>query len=464
MDYELYREFISFDTTFSMNKYNMPFAPFIGINGQGRTIVFAWALLKDQTAETFKWALKTFLDVMDGKRPGLIMTDQDAAMKIAIDAVLSSSWHRFCFWHIMNNCHDKMGGYMSTREGMEEEMTRIIMDSLTVEEFENKWNNMIVKYDASSNKHLPLMWKCREQWVPVYFKQIFCPFIRTTGRSEGMNSVFKDYVKRKDTIETFLIQYDLFQETVVETENEDRFLSIGLEPVYWGHSRIERHASKLYTRGIFFKFQNELMNATAFAVEVVEENKTYHLKKTFNYKKQEFHQDVFEVKVDRSKEQFNCICGKFQRDGILCFHVSRLFTQFDINVIPDNYINRRWTKDYREVELLKFKKKMIDEGPGSDSSQISMRYAIVMSKVTDLCAEVCKNADSAKEFLEDVQKLQEKYVAKHMNKPPPGALPLHEPYKDPPVRNAKSVDRGHRLKKQSEKNAEKKKAKNKKNG
>jgi hypothetical protein len=133
-------------------------------------------------------------------------------------------------------------------------------------------------------------------------------------------------------------------------------------------------------------------------------------------------------------------------------------------VIPDNYINRRWTKDYREVELLKFKKKIIDEGPGSDSSQISMRYAIVMSKVTDLCAEVCKNANSAKEFLEDVKKLQEKYVAKHMNQPPLGALPLHESYKDPPVRIAKSVDRGHRLKKQSEKNAEKKKAKNKKNG
>jgi hypothetical protein len=35
IDYQLYSEFLSFDTTFSMNMYNMPFAPFIGINGQG---------------------------------------------------------------------------------------------------------------------------------------------------------------------------------------------------------------------------------------------------------------------------------------------------------------------------------------------------------------------------------------------------------------------------------------------
>jgi hypothetical protein len=47
MDYRLYGEMVSFDTTFSTNKYNMPFAPIIGINGNAKTIVFGWALLKD---------------------------------------------------------------------------------------------------------------------------------------------------------------------------------------------------------------------------------------------------------------------------------------------------------------------------------------------------------------------------------------------------------------------------------
>jgi hypothetical protein len=31
MDYQLYRDFVSFDTTFSTNMYNMPFAPIVGI-------------------------------------------------------------------------------------------------------------------------------------------------------------------------------------------------------------------------------------------------------------------------------------------------------------------------------------------------------------------------------------------------------------------------------------------------
>lgn len=46
INYKLYGDFISFDTTFSTNKYNMPFAPIVDINGHGKTIVFGYALLK----------------------------------------------------------------------------------------------------------------------------------------------------------------------------------------------------------------------------------------------------------------------------------------------------------------------------------------------------------------------------------------------------------------------------------
>jgi hypothetical protein len=59
----------------------------------------------------------------------------------------------------MNNCSDKMGGFMSVRQGIEEEMNHIILDSLSIDEFESKWQAMVVKYDAASSKHLPLMWK-----------------------------------------------------------------------------------------------------------------------------------------------------------------------------------------------------------------------------------------------------------------------------------------------------------------
>ena len=74
MNYDLYGDFISFDTTFSTNRYNMPFAPIVGINGHGKNVIFGCALIEDQTAETFEWVFKTFVETMNGKKPKIIMT------------------------------------------------------------------------------------------------------------------------------------------------------------------------------------------------------------------------------------------------------------------------------------------------------------------------------------------------------------------------------------------------------
>jgi hypothetical protein len=80
---------------------------------------------------------------------------------------------------------------------------------------------------------------------------------------------------RKDSIENFLKQYELFQENVVETENVDRFQSMQQQPTFWSHQPIEWHAAKIYTRGIYLKFLTELCNATAFGVHEVVRDKLY---------------------------------------------------------------------------------------------------------------------------------------------------------------------------------------------
>ena len=59
--YEEYGEFVGFDTTYKTNKYNLPFAPFVGVTGHGSICLFACAFLGDETIETFKWVFETFL-------------------------------------------------------------------------------------------------------------------------------------------------------------------------------------------------------------------------------------------------------------------------------------------------------------------------------------------------------------------------------------------------------------------
>jgi hypothetical protein len=197
LDYKLYGEIISFDTTYSTNKYNMPFAPIIGINGHAKTIVFGWALLKDQRSETFAWLFKSFTEIMDGKKPKLILTDQDAGMKLAISNVFPDAFHRLCIYHILQNLKENMGFFMAQNEGMEETIVGLIMDSIHIMEFETGWNEMVIKYDCAQHEHIVRMWGSRQMFVPAYFRGGFCPFTRTTGRSESFNSNFKDYIIAK---------------------------------------------------------------------------------------------------------------------------------------------------------------------------------------------------------------------------------------------------------------------------
>ena len=56
-DYQDYGDVLVFDSTYKMNKYRMPFVPFVGLNNHRRTTVFGCALLSNGTEETYVWLL-----------------------------------------------------------------------------------------------------------------------------------------------------------------------------------------------------------------------------------------------------------------------------------------------------------------------------------------------------------------------------------------------------------------------
>lgn len=77
---DAYSDCISFDTTYLTNQYNMPFAPFIGINRHGQSFMLGCGFLRDEKATSFDWLFETYLDAMNDKAPKNIITDQDWAM------------------------------------------------------------------------------------------------------------------------------------------------------------------------------------------------------------------------------------------------------------------------------------------------------------------------------------------------------------------------------------------------
>jgi len=253
--YAEYGDFVSFDTTHMTNRYNLPFAPFVGVTGHAQTCVFGCAFLHDQTVGTFKWVFEAFVEAMNGKHPKTIITDQDNAIKAAIKIVFPDAVHRNCLFHIKNKCYSKNGKVFANNEGLMEEFEDTVNNSLTTTEFEYLWTKMIADYKLENNNYFTRMWETRERFIPVYYKNEFFPFLHTTTRSETTNARFKDNVGPTYSMISFMKEYQRIVDTIDRTEAEEDTKSRQKQckELLFDY-QIEQQAQKMYNRNIFKKF------------------------------------------------------------------------------------------------------------------------------------------------------------------------------------------------------------------
>ncbi|KAK1425249.1 hypothetical protein QVD17_20597 [Tagetes erecta] len=135
-NYQVFGDIMSFDATYRSNRYSMVFVPFTGIDNHNNNVSFGAALLASETAETYKWLLRCFLKAF-GKQPDVVVTDQDPAMKKAIEEVFSGSRHRLCMWHVMHKLSTKVGVMLCNTTDFKQRICDIVWtDSLNPSEFE----------------------------------------------------------------------------------------------------------------------------------------------------------------------------------------------------------------------------------------------------------------------------------------------------------------------------------------
>ncbi|KAK3036240.1 hypothetical protein RJ639_030782 [Escallonia herrerae] len=88
MDYELFGDIVTFDTTFATNKDHRPLRVFIGFNHYREQVIFGASLLYDETQASFDWVFSTFLEAHNFKKPTTLFTDQDIAMGNALSVIM----------------------------------------------------------------------------------------------------------------------------------------------------------------------------------------------------------------------------------------------------------------------------------------------------------------------------------------------------------------------------------------
>lgn len=400
--YEEYGDCISFDTTYRTNRYNMPFAPFVGVIGHGTTCLFGCAFLGDETAETFKWVFETFATAMGGKHPKTIITDQDNAMRSAIAQVFQNTKHRNCLFHIKKNCREKTGSMFSQKsnKNLYDEYDDILSNCLTEAEFESLWPQMIEKFNLQNVNYLKIMWKNRAQFVPVYFKYDFCPFIQSTALSEGTNSRFKRGVGPQHSVMSFMKEYENINDTIFDTEYSKDFQSRTKKPkTLWFNYLIEEQASELYNLEIFKKFQLELKETLSLQVLVLQQGKVYEVFVSPNSIQKEYRPRKHIVIVDLPNENYSCICGKFSKDGMLCSHVLKVMLDLNVRKIPEKYIIERWRKKERKET-----KKHIMQKENGDNSVLM--FNVLSRKGADIASKASKRKRTYDYLVDELDKLE----------------------------------------------------------
>ncbi|KAE8721880.1 hypothetical protein F3Y22_tig00014862pilonHSYRG00036 [Hibiscus syriacus] len=93
-DYICFGDVIAFDTTYKDNLYGRSIMPIFGVNHHHNTIVFAAAIIANETSQSFEWVLHNFLEAMMNKSPISVVTDGDRAMQRAIKSVIPNTKHK----------------------------------------------------------------------------------------------------------------------------------------------------------------------------------------------------------------------------------------------------------------------------------------------------------------------------------------------------------------------------------
>jgi len=386
--YAEYGDFLSFDTTYMTNRYNLPVAPIVGISGHGHTIIFGCAFISDETTETFKWLFETFLESMGGKHPKTIITDQDQAMRAAIATVMPQTTHRNCFFHIKSKCYNKNGRCFAKNEGLPERFEDIVNNSVTEEEFEYLWQKMIADYKLEQNKYFNKMWENRNRFIPVYCKEDFYPFLQSTGRSEQTNARLKDNVGPTYSIHSFIIEYQRIIDRISIMENTEDNVSKQKRPkeLQTGY-KIELQAAELYNRNIFLKFQFQLKMTERLKYKETEDGKCFEVWHKSNrvHQLQTNRKYIVLTDLTKGKEEFSCICAKFSKDGILCCHILKVIVEEEIDEIPEKYFIDRWRK--KESKLIR---RQPEETPATNEL---LRFNVLSRKAALLTSKGSKSED-----------------------------------------------------------------------
>lgn len=338
------------DSTCLANKYELPLISFVGVNHHGQHVLLGCGFIGHESAESFVWMFRAWLQCISNPAPSVIITDQCTTLQSAVSEVFPTSQHCYCMWYIMQRVPEKLGG-LKGYESIKTLLTKAVYKSLTITEFEMAWSAMIKQHGLGDNKWLQMLYKDRQRWVPVYLKDTFFAGMIPINEEESLSPFFDGYVHKHTSFKEFVDKYDLamhrkhLKEAMADQASRVPFFELKTR------CNFELQLSKVYTREIFQRFQHEVEGMySCFNTRQKSANGaiiTYIVKERVEVEGNEREIRSYEVLYETSQVDIRCICSLFNYKGYLCRHALTVLNYNGIEEIPSRYILPRWNKDFK---------------------------------------------------------------------------------------------------------------------
>ncbi|CAH9103728.1 unnamed protein product [Cuscuta europaea] len=396
-DFACFGDVLAFDTTYKKNKYNYPLVIFSGCNHHLQTSIFGCALVSDETTETYKWVLESFLEAMGNKHPNAVVTDSDGAMREAIKHVFPSAFHRLCAWHLHKNACENVKIPLFLKD-----FKTVMYANFTRDRFETFWKDMVVQHGLEGNSWVLKTYNNRYLWATAYLRDQFFGLFRTTSQCESINAIIKTYVKKKCSFFEFMHNFERALREFRNNEFVADFKSHFTTPVLTTSlQKIEQEAAQIFTDEIFQEVKNQIILGCAL---IVKERVVNGDELIFRLTKYCDLDSETNVVYHTSKLEFSCACKRFESRGIPCSHIICVMKEEHVDHIPHHLVLTRWTKNAKSA----FMSSNSCESTDPDMMELA-RFGAYSGACIRFCKVAAKTSGLYNDVMDDILHLTEKY-------------------------------------------------------
>ncbi|XP_010555142.1 PREDICTED: protein FAR1-RELATED SEQUENCE 9 isoform X2 [Tarenaya hassleriana] len=342
MNYAYFGDTVVFDTTYRSNMYRVPFAAFTGFNHHGQPVLFGCALILNESESSFAWLFHTWIHAMSARPPVSITIEPDPLIQVGAAQVLSGTHIRFCRWLILRETKEKLAHVYQSHPSLESEFRRCINETETISEFEASWDSIVRRYYLLDNDWLQSIYSARQQWIPAYIRDTFYGELSANDGSGILNLFFDGFVNASTTMLLLIKQYEKAIDSWREKEMKAEYETTNSMSILKTPSSMEKQAASLYTRAVFVKFQEELVESFANPATRISDSgtvTTYRVAILGEVCK------GHTVGFDSLEVKANCNCRMFEYSGIICRHILAVFRARNILTLPSRYVLKRWTRE-----------------------------------------------------------------------------------------------------------------------